>query len=229
MACSKLWGGRSHGIEFAPSCPGYRRYGSESAKRIRRDERQISAGPLSKPASLYPAKLCRLNYPSERTAWRGNQAGYHRSGHGFSLLILGFQHWSATDSGLCPARNAIDGVAALRALFVRTDLADPLEDFDLDALLGETGEKAADRVWGPGRRLGDLRSAGAFRTAEHGQHLRALRIPRQAWIMGHLDIADGQPGRRAWRMSGPMSRFRRSPRHRGHATDDADIGGADPP
>jgi hypothetical protein len=40
----------------------------------------------------------------------------------------------------------IHGAAALGALLVEFDLADAIEDFDLDPLLHETREKAADGV-----------------------------------------------------------------------------------
>src|SRR5690348_14051125 len=68
-------------------------------------------------------------------------------------------------------RAAVDGVTALHALLVGSNLTDALEHLDLNALLGETGEEATNGMRRPAHRLGNLRSAGAFRTVQHGQHL----------------------------------------------------------
>jgi hypothetical protein len=50
-------------------------------------------------------------------------------------------------TGLLPSRfgNSIDGVAALRACFLWADLANTAENFELDTLLRQTSEEAADR------------------------------------------------------------------------------------
>jgi hypothetical protein len=63
--------------------------------------------------------------------------------------------------------EAVNGVAAPCAGLARADLADPLEDFDLDALPGEASKEAADGVGRAARRLGDLRSASTFVTVLH--------------------------------------------------------------
>jgi hypothetical protein len=66
----------------------------------------------------------------------------------------------------------INCITALGASFVKADLADAVEDFDHDALLGEARKEAADRVRRPAHRLGDLRSASNFVTV-----LRILLAP----------------------------------------------------
>ena len=63
-------------------------------------------------------------------------------------------------SGSSHTGNTIHGVAALSALLVGANLADALEDLDLDPLLGQAGEEAADRVWCPACRFSNLWSAG---------------------------------------------------------------------
>jgi hypothetical protein len=47
-------------------------------------------------------------------------------------------------------------------------------------------EEAADCVWRPAHCLGDLRTAGAFATAQHGKYLRLLRVRPQTRAVDRL-------------------------------------------
>jgi hypothetical protein len=73
---------------------------------------------------------------------------------GFEYAAIGTNNWPhlLTFSVRC---QSVDGVASLRALLVRADLADALEDIDLDALFGEAREEAADGVRRLAHRFGD--------------------------------------------------------------------------
>jgi hypothetical protein len=57
----------------------------------------------------------------------------------------------------------------LGALCVSTDLADAIYDFDGDALLGEVGKEAADRLRDPTRRFSDHPAADTFVAIEHAR------------------------------------------------------------
>lgn len=63
-------------------------------------------------------------------------------------------------------------------MIVRADLPNALEHFDIDALFGETGEKAADRMRCPTHRFSDRGTAGTLVAAEHGNDLRLLGVLR---------------------------------------------------
>src|SRR4051794_21369578 len=62
-------------------------------------------------------------------------------------------------SGKAPlgVSNHIDGEDALRSLPVRPNLANTIDDFDGNALLGQASEESADGVRGPPHGLRDLR------------------------------------------------------------------------
>jgi hypothetical protein len=97
------------------------------------------------------------------------------------------------------ARNAIYSIAALSALPVRADLANTVENFELDPLPGETSEKAADGVRSPTRRLGDLRTAGSFAPSQHGQNPGVLGVlrPSSPTSRGKCTVVRWQGGSQA--------------------------------
>src|SRR3712207_5211428 len=83
---------------------------------------------------------------------------------------------------LCSARggsaclsDAINGVAALGAFLAGPDLPDSLGSLDRNALAPfQPGKEASDSVGLPAGRLDDLGNGGAFRPAQHGEHLLLL-------------------------------------------------------
>jgi hypothetical protein len=73
--------------------------------------------------------------------------GCHGSSWRVSSLTLIVDCYLATSRTIhCQNASAIDRIAALGAGLIGTDLADALEDFDLEALFGGAGVEAADRV-----------------------------------------------------------------------------------
>ena len=87
---------------------------------------------------------------------------------------------TASRATALPGRSAgigdpVHAVGALCAIAVRSDVADPLDRLDRDALARlHPGEEAADRVGLPGGCLGDLRDRRAFRPAQESEHLLLL-------------------------------------------------------
>jgi hypothetical protein len=118
------------------------------------------------------AKHRRLSHPVKGPLWL-KAVWMSQVSYLFSLLAPTTQ---VASLWLGHVGDAIHGVAALRALFVRADLADPLEDINFDSLLGEAGEEAADGMRRPTHGLGDLRSACAPVAAQHGENLRLLSV-----------------------------------------------------
>jgi hypothetical protein len=78
--------------------------------------------------------------------------------------------------------DAIDGVAAFGTGFVGANLADALQHADLNALLLQPGEEAADRVVGPAGRLSDLGDGGACWPVELSGH--RLLLGAITWLTG---------------------------------------------
>jgi hypothetical protein len=81
-------------------------------------------------------------------------------------------------------------------VIVRTDLPNALEHFDIDALFGEAGKKAADGVRRPVHGLGDLRPAGAFVTARRDQN--RIQLGARTWRpygSGHTHVSGGEKPR----------------------------------
>src|ERR1700712_2892175 len=85
--------------------------------------------------------------------------------------------------------NAIDCVAALGAGPVRSNLTDALQHADPDPLLRQASEESPDGMRSPAHRFSNLRSAGTLVTAQHGQDLGLLRVPRRP---GRIDFGGCQ-------------------------------------
>jgi hypothetical protein len=83
----------------------------------------------------------------------------------------------------------IDGAAALSALPVRADLADAVEDFELDSLPGKTREKAADGMGRPAVYRGNV-----SRFPVHARSFTWRSSLSGPVLVERIDVAIRQPG-----------------------------------